>query len=253
MCQSGIPPCSGNRHYSAYCHCWLSPYVPSEFNRAVAGNRHYSAGTTEGPLPYYVSRRASARHTVLRGARFYCYRVVQQCSMPSSTIFSRKRATSSGFRKVYAALVSRDSSDTRMPTPSWVPISPFSAAKAFWSSVLKKSRGRIGPIVRREREAGEKEGGGWCSVYPCEMERTRETEGRSGQGGGSVGGANRVMYRRWTYHVMVNPRRRNRQAISRLLPWKATLHRQQVTPAQGYRRTKYLKRSSPDKLRQETA
>ena len=38
--------CSGNRHYSAYCHCWLFLSVPRDFTGTIAGNRHYRGTTT---------------------------------------------------------------------------------------------------------------------------------------------------------------------------------------------------------------
>ena len=43
---------SGNRHYSEYCHYWLSPAVPRDFTGTIAGNRHYSTGTIEGNILY---------------------------------------------------------------------------------------------------------------------------------------------------------------------------------------------------------
>ena len=39
-----------NRHYSAYGHYWLFPYVPRDLTGVVAVNRHYSIGAIEGPL-----------------------------------------------------------------------------------------------------------------------------------------------------------------------------------------------------------
>ena len=52
---------SGNRHYSACCHCWLLPSLPSDFTGTIAGNRHYSTGTTEGPLLCHAQHEAIER------------------------------------------------------------------------------------------------------------------------------------------------------------------------------------------------
>ena len=38
---------SGNRHYSAYCHFWLSPSASTD---TIAGIRHYLTGNIGGPL-----------------------------------------------------------------------------------------------------------------------------------------------------------------------------------------------------------
>ena len=79
---------SGNRHYSAYCHCWLVPACARRFHRGtIAGNRHYRAtstlpghhsseffgseaatpvcpeGEAKGPLP---RRRCSRRGNIFR-------------------------------------------------------------------------------------------------------------------------------------------------------------------------------------------
>ena len=42
----------GNRHYSAFYHCWLFPCVPSDFAGTVVGNQHCSTGTIERSLLY---------------------------------------------------------------------------------------------------------------------------------------------------------------------------------------------------------
>ena len=44
------PHYSDNRHYSAHCYYWLSPYVLCDFKGTIAGNRHYSTGAIRGPL-----------------------------------------------------------------------------------------------------------------------------------------------------------------------------------------------------------
>ena len=45
-CSRKYGHCSSNRHYSAYCHYCLVPYVPSDFTSTIAGNRHYRGTST---------------------------------------------------------------------------------------------------------------------------------------------------------------------------------------------------------------
>ena len=49
-----------NRHYSACCHCWLFPLVPSDFTGTIAGDRRYSTGAIEVPL-LLLSKNAAPR------------------------------------------------------------------------------------------------------------------------------------------------------------------------------------------------
>ena len=42
--------CTGNQHYSAWCHYWLFPSVAGYFTGIMAGNPHHSAGSIERPL-----------------------------------------------------------------------------------------------------------------------------------------------------------------------------------------------------------
>ena len=37
---------SGIWHYSAFCHFWYIPHVPSDFTGTIAGNRHYRGTST---------------------------------------------------------------------------------------------------------------------------------------------------------------------------------------------------------------